>query len=324
MTEAMTLDALAPYSALRADLEKIKAANEGLVFDYTKPKGLKAAKSHIFTLRKVKGDIERCRKAAKAEALEYGRKVDSAAKELVAEVETMIDVHEAPIRAIEEREAARKATHEAKLATLAMPEELPEKSDAIKQVMDGIATTTIDESWEEYEAPARKLRDQTLEALAAKYQSALAREAEAAELEKLRKEQAAREQAEREAKIAAEAAEKAKREAEEAAKAEAARKEAEARAALEAERRKSEAAAAEAERVKREAAEAEAARKAEEDRKAAEDAKRAANKKHREKVLKEAADAMLAVLSHNPDELALMELANAIADGKIPHVTMKF
>ena len=316
MTE-QTLGALAPYSAVRASIEDLKAKNAALMFDYTKPVGIKAAKSHIHKLRGVNGEIERVRKAAKADALEYGRKVDAAAKELAADVATMIDVHEAPINAIEQREATRKAAHEARMLTLNMPEFIPVSSADIQTTMDGVATTKIDESWEEYEAPARKQRDVTLQALADHKAAAVKREADAAELERLRREKEERERADREARIASEAAARAKREAEEAAMAEARRKEAETQAALEAERRaaaKREAdLKAEAERVRREAADvaakAEAARKADE--------KRAADKKHRDKVLSEVA----AALAEYGDE---KQMADAIAEGKIPHVRITF
>jgi len=323
-----TLDALAPYSELRANIEKLKAENAEISFDYTDPRGIKSARSHIYALRQRRADIERVRKAAKAEALDYGRKVDSAAKELTAEVDSMIEVHQKPIDEIEAREAKRKERHESNMAKLAMPEVVSGDSAGLQVIMDAIATTPIDESWEEYEAPARKLRDQTLQALSDLKVAAKQREDEQAELERLRKEQAEREQAEREAKIAAEAAAKAKREAEDAAMAEAKRKEAETQAAIEAERRRADA-ALQAERDKaaeiaREAAEAEAKRAAElarlereaEAEKAAQ-AKREADEAHRQRVLKEIEDAM-----GKYDNLTGIVLA--IADGKIPHVTVNF
>ena len=72
----------------------------------------------------------------------------------------------------------------------------------------------IDEKWEEFEAEAHREKDAALKSLRLSFEQHQIREAEQAELERLRKEAAEREQKEREERIAREAAENARRQAE--------------------------------------------------------------------------------------------------------------
>lgn len=100
------------YNDVRAEVNALKELNRNLAFAYETPDGNKNARSHIFKMRQKKADVERVRKAAKADALEYGRKVDAVAEELKDELEAMIAVHQKPINEIEEREARRLAEEE--------------------------------------------------------------------------------------------------------------------------------------------------------------------------------------------------------------------
>lgn len=54
-----TLNPIAPYEPIRAQIAELKAANANTVFKYEEPKGNKLARSHVASLRTVKGDIER-------------------------------------------------------------------------------------------------------------------------------------------------------------------------------------------------------------------------------------------------------------------------
>lgn len=93
----------------REQIKKAKEINEQTVFDYEDKKGNKEARSHIYKLRQSRTAIEKVRKAEKAESLAYGKELDSVAKSLMAELTEMIEVHESPIKAIEEKEQAVKA-----------------------------------------------------------------------------------------------------------------------------------------------------------------------------------------------------------------------
>ena len=80
------LDPEPGYSKLKELVADKLKENSSITFNYDDPKGFKEAKSHVAGLRKVKSKIEKTRKALKADALEYGRKVDGIAKELKADI----------------------------------------------------------------------------------------------------------------------------------------------------------------------------------------------------------------------------------------------
>lgn len=345
---AHKLDALAPYNEVRAALAELKAKNAAMTFDYASTKGASAARSHIYTLRKRNADVERVRKATKAEALEFGKKVDAVAKELSGEIEAMIAVHEKPLLEIEERETARINKHQQALADLVLVPgvELPRNSIACRNLLSRIAGTLIDKSWDEFEQQARDAQGASIRVLEARLAELTKSEAEAEELKKLREIQAKRdaedraraaeeEQRKRDEAIRAAAEAKAKREAEEAAEAarrkeaeaamaEARRKEAEAQAAINAEREKTRQAELAVARAKQEKADAEAkAAREEQERKRQEqerqeaEARRQADKAHRARVMAEAEHAIAAAGS-------AAAIVDAIAAGKIPHVSIKF
>ena len=104
---------IAAYNDFRSQIEDLRKQSDSLVFDYTDKKGEKAARSHIYKLRQSKAAVEDVRKKEKAESLEYGRRVDSEAKPLIAEFEAMIAVHQAPIDEIKHIEEDRVAGHKA-------------------------------------------------------------------------------------------------------------------------------------------------------------------------------------------------------------------
>lgn len=349
-----------PYTDIRAELATLAEQNDKVVFDYEDPKGNKLARSHIYKFRQIKSDIERRRKELKADVLERGRMIDGVAKELVAQVEDMIAVHEEPIKRIESRETERVAAIQEAIDKIGESSETPTAlnppSSEIARAIAQVEAIDIDaDIYQERMAEAVKRKDEILEHLQGCLTAAEKREAEAAELERLRREAAAREQAEREERIRAEAEAKAKREAEEAAakaKADAERRERElkeqaeraqleaAEAAQRVEREKVEAAKrAEAERQaaieqaerdkqqaiedeRRRQREAEEAREREAAEARAEEEKRAANKRHRAKVMSEALIGLAEFHSGNQEEARA--IIRAIADGKIPHVTIQF
>ncbi len=104
------------YNSVRDEVEQLKKLNSDLAFAYDTPEGNKNARSHVYKLRTKKADVERVRKAAKADAIEYGRKVDAIAAELTGELETMIAVHARPLEEIEKREQEAKAEADRRVA----------------------------------------------------------------------------------------------------------------------------------------------------------------------------------------------------------------
>lgn len=104
------------YDPIRSEIESLKAKNAALVFQYDTPEGNRNARSHVHVLRRKKGRVDQIRKAAKADALEYGRRVDAIAKQLTSELDAMIDVHQKPLDEIEQREREAREAEERRIA----------------------------------------------------------------------------------------------------------------------------------------------------------------------------------------------------------------
>ena len=336
--EATTTE-IAVYKPFWQELEKLKADNSKLVFQYHTPKGNKEARSHIYNLRKRKADIERARKAEKQEALEYGRQVDAQAKEIAAEYEAIILTHQKPLDEIERKEAERVAAIESRiesLTELASFELDSPDSQLLAERLSQAEAFVVDASLEEFQGRAETAKTETVEKLGRMLEVRKKYESEQAELERLRAEQAEREKREHEERIAREAEERAKREAEaraqrereeaeQKAKAEreaAERRERELREAAErAEQEKSEAeerakrAAQEAEdRVKREAEEARRREQEEAER-------REANKRHKAKINNAA---VAAVVAGGMEKEQAKLAVTLIAKRMIPAVTISY
>lgn len=216
MTDDVKLDARKPYEDLRAQLKQAAEENAALEFDYNDPVENKEARSHVYGLRRLKGDIDRKRKELKKEALEYGRAVDAAAKELTGWVEEMIDVHQKPLDEVEQAEKKRKEKHEENLALFDIPDTghlgATQTPDEIQDAIDDIEEIEVDESWEEYEAQAAEKKLKALRGLKEAKAKSEERVAKEKELEELRRKEAEREA---EAKKLREENERLKREAEE-------------------------------------------------------------------------------------------------------------
>lgn len=111
-------ETIVAYDPFRSQLSELKTANSKVVFDYESEKGNKEARSHIYKLRQTKSAVDRVRKEQKDASLQYGRRVDAQAKEIITEIEEMIDIHQAPIDRIEQREKDRIAGHQEKMERL--------------------------------------------------------------------------------------------------------------------------------------------------------------------------------------------------------------
>jgi len=100
---------LAPFDEVVAEIEKYKVLNEKLAFDYEDEKGNKDARSHVYSLRRIKGRIADIHKVTKADVLKISREIDARKKELTAPIEEMIYFHDQHIKEIEQREEKEKA-----------------------------------------------------------------------------------------------------------------------------------------------------------------------------------------------------------------------
>ncbi|MCA0204333.1 MAG: hypothetical protein LCH92_08325 [Proteobacteria bacterium] len=341
-----------------AQLE-IAARDEAKGYDASTKKGREALKSLAAKVSTSKAELDRQGKALteqqrkEIDAVNAGRRV--ADQRLAA----LRDEIRKPVTDWEKAEEDRIEALKARLARMEGAQPSEDTSEAIRALIQRVEAVELDDSWAEYKAHAAVAKDAKLTDLRRRLAATEKREAEQAELARLRAEQAKRDEedrlrreaeeaearrieaekaeAERLAQIErdkAEAAERARREAEEKAKAEADRasREAatrEAQLLREREAAKRVAEEAEARRV-RELAEAEertkAAAQAERDRIAAERAaeeearrKREADHEHRAQIRAEIIEALSAMRGAASPQ----QIADALMAGKIPHCEVK-
>jgi len=296
MSEAKIQD---PFDEVSQRAAELAASDEGVTFDYEEQNA--EARSYLFQARKVKAEVERTRKAAKDEVLQRGRAIDSRAKEISSLVIAVIDRHEEPLKAIEEREAERVRQIEEDLEILkhmgtAMDDFVVRPLDTLRRQLELLEGQNITaDGYMEFHEEAVALRDVGLSVLRQAIELEEKKAAEQAELQRLRAAEdaskvAEQERVQREAseRAAAEARERAaeQRASEAAAAAEAAEKR-----AREAEERSCR--AAEEERARAAKAE-EAERKAE----AEEQARQKANAEHREAVLEAATEQLQEIIDN--------------------------
>lgn len=189
---------ISQYQVLLDDIQEAQS-NKVESFDYESPKGNKAARSYIYSLRLLRGRIESARKDAKAYALEYGRKVDSQAKELSSQVEALILPHQEAIDTIARREAERVAALQSRLDAAVRLGEVAADADSaqIKAQLKQLERETL-VGLEEFEGKVAAAVTRSRQALQSALTLAEAAEAQAAE-------QAREAQRQREAQARAEA-----------------------------------------------------------------------------------------------------------------------
>lgn len=330
---------LSAYVALARD----QAANE--VPDLTTKKGRDRIASLAAQVSRSKTAVEKPGRDYLRRIKEMPKAIEAELREFVQEMDKLRDEVRAPLNEWEAAESARVAAHEDRITM--MREFASEAGEYDAQYLaDRIAqleAIEVGTSWEEFEAEAHRVKAATLATLQLALTKRQQYEAEQAELERLRAEAAQREQQEREERIAREAAERARLEAEQRAQAErdaAAKREADAKAAaeqrelqlkLEAEQsaRRELEAQQRAEQAERDAeAKAQAAAAAERQRQADEQARiereakaREADKAHKAAIMGEAKEALM---SMNITEELAKAIVLKIARREIPNVTITF
>ena len=204
------------FNPLEAQMAELRESNSKAVFDYADRKGNKEARSHINTIRLTKGVVERTRVAAKEKALEYGRAVDARAKEIVAELDGMIEVHAKPLQEIEQKEKARVERHEASIRSLSNYCTFAHTTTAEVWAVElkRVELFSVDDSLEEFLLQAAIAKRQALTEIKARLQARQTYEAEQEELRCLRVAAEKQKQIDREREIREEAAAEATRQAE--------------------------------------------------------------------------------------------------------------
>lgn len=341
--ELIPLDTLTPAVVFAPGgvddiLAKIEGEVRGVHTDISTKAGRDAIASTAYKIARSKTALDDMGKALVADWKEKSKKVDAERKKLRDRLDALKDEVRQPLTDWEDAEKARVEGHEAEIARIEALARFDEPEPSAEAVHARLAEYNAlpSRDWQEFASRAKLAIDETGQRLNHVLAIAEKREAERAELERLRAEQVERERKEHEARIAAEAAEraraeaeaKAKREAEEAAvradaerrRVEQERADAEARAARAEQEAK--AAAERAEREKLAAVEAERRRAAE--AKAAEEAaaaKREANKRHAARIINEVLAGLTAC---GVDAETGKAIIAAIVRGAIPHVKITY
>jgi len=331
------------YDEIAEQIETVKEAADFLP-NVSTNEGYEKSKRVSLDVGKLLTALEKTRKEKKAYFLQGGKEVDSQAKLIVAQLETIQLPHKDAYKELDnlkkQREIDRKAKLEERVNYIrTLPELLAESSsDEIQGAMQSMANEECLDFYE-YSSDALKARISTREALALLFTKKDKEENDAIELAKLKKEQAEREQKEREDRIAAEAKQEAeavaakavkdkedakqaeelaKKQAEEAEKARIESEKVSKLAAIEAEKAANMRAERAAEDAKRYEIEKQEAIK----KKEAEDlAKREANQKHIGEIRGGAKDSLMAL---GIDEEKAKEIVLAISNGKIKNVSIQY
>lgn len=333
-TELVTInrdDALTIFTtpnAIDPLLQKVRAAIDAFEPDMSTATGRKAIASMAYRVARAKTHLDDEGKRLADQQKEIPKKIDATRRRIRDTLDEWKAEVRAPLTEWEEAEADRIERIESDLSEFrgVIADTVERPSEIIRERLAEVeAEAVTEERFAEFAPQASELKDKAIAALKQQIAKAEAREAERAELDRLRKEAAAREQAEREKRIAEEAAERARKEAE-------AKAAAEKRAAEDAARREKEAAEKRelelklaAEQAERRAAEAEA--KAKRDAEAAEvaekaaAAKREADKKHRTAVNNAA---LKALVDGGIEEDAARRVVEMIAHKQIPHISISY
>lgn len=326
-------------------VEQVREKVSGTVYDMKIRKDREACAADAYKVTRTKTAVEKMGAALSAKYKEVPKQIDAQRRDWNAKMDSLRDEVRKPLTDWEEAEERRVAQHRANLANIAgrATDVGGMDADSLRQRLAAVESVAVDESWEEFEAEAHRVKAKALEILNAALAERQKYEAEQAELAELRRKQAEQEQKDREAEIARQAAEKARADAEAKAQDErdaAAKREADAKAAADRaeqeraeaiERQKQAEARAEAEKLaaeQRAKDAAEAARQAEIKRQADEKAAAEAAQRKREADIAHKAsinNAALAAFIENglPDECAKQAVI-LIAKGLIPAIRIQY
>jgi hypothetical protein len=325
-------------STMLSELERAARA-EAECLDATTRKGRDALKSLAYKVSQSKSELDRQGLALTEEARKQIDAVNAGRKQAKVRLDALRDEIKKPAIDWEAAEEIRIAKHKTALDAFDQGRvDAMSAADLIRTVVAEVEQIDTGESWEEFQPIAAAAKEKALSKFRADLVAAEQREAEQAELAKLRAEAAERTRKEAEEMAAREAAEAERRDAEEAErrkveaeKAEAARREQIERERAEAAEHATREAEERAEREKRETEERHAREMAEakerEERAAQEELnrieaqrradeeaaeKRRADEAHRERILKDIAEALTPI----PRE----SIPQALLDGRVPHV----
>jgi hypothetical protein len=209
------------FQVLAGTIAKAKQEAPSKKFNYADRKENKECRSYLATLRSYNGDIDDAHKAAKADVLEEGRRLDALKNALKEQVAALIQPHKAALDEIARKEAERVAKHQETINVIKDAARLPfgSTSQQIAGIQEHIAALDMT-GMEEFEVEAKAAWADTMQALTAAHATAQEAEEKEAELARLREEarlQAEKDAAAKAAKEAEDAAAEVARKAQEAA-----------------------------------------------------------------------------------------------------------
>ena len=125
--------------------------NQNKVFDYKTKKGRTEARSWIHSLRKTKSPVDKIRKERKKFFIEQGKKIDSEAKEILEQIEEMINFHLDPVEEeesrlkveVEEKQKRIDEIYELSKFTVNTWDILPEEIERRKKILSSVDITTF-------------------------------------------------------------------------------------------------------------------------------------------------------------------------------------
>lgn len=189
-------------------LADIRQKATSLVPDITTAKGRKEVASIAHAVARTKTYLDGLGKEQTDKFKEIPKRIDANRKVLRDTLDALKDEVRAPLTQYEAAEEARVAALKERMTAFADAKqataELP--STELEHYLQQIEAIAIDDSWEEMTAQAGVAKDAAVLHLRTVIERAKEREAQAAELERLRQAQAAREQEDRERRIAEQAA----------------------------------------------------------------------------------------------------------------------
>lgn len=209
---------IAVYNQFREQLKELIAREQTVTFDYESEKGNKEARSYVANLRKSKTAVDEARKKEKESSLNYGRRVDSEAKEIISQIDSLIDKHAKVLEEIKQREENRVLTIRKRIENIEKayltknPDGSNLSSSTITGLLGKVQGVAINDTFGEFQPQAQTAKDAAIFRLGELYNQAVVYEKEKKELEELRIKQAEQEKKDYEAKLVCEAEEKVRQE----------------------------------------------------------------------------------------------------------------
>ena len=189
-------------------ITKIREEAKNLPADMSVRKNREEVASFAYKIARSKTAVDKAGMALSAEYKEIPKKIDANRRVYKDAFERLQEEVRSPLNQWEQAEKERKDKHIAAIEEMkgALICDYVHSSEVLS-LIEGIELKQVNESFEEYEAEAHRVKNEVLATLKTELAKLQANEAQQAELEKLRAEAAEREQKEREAQIAREAVE---------------------------------------------------------------------------------------------------------------------